>query len=866
MATSSTTTTTTDRCTPCTESTTPKANPNYIPTPCDDGCLEEFESQCVTYSGTDIYCFNINQGSDLNDVIIKLAEYACGGPITTTTTTTTSSTTTTTTAPPPTTSTTTTTTKYIPDNLVVQTVYAGSEFISINLLVQGSNVGDSSIETYTNVTNLQPSGLNFISLTPQSKNISTIKLDNNSLFNLSVAVQYSQNNGGSFVNSYTFTIPAGSSTGAYYGLPIPIDYGANGNNILRFVISVIVPTTTTSTTTTTTSTTTSTSTTTTTTLPPTTTTTTTSTTTTTTAPVCTYYSAENTTSSAIILTYKNCSNNVIYLSVPAGQTRYVCSLGIISFGSLVITSYGSCATTTTTTSTTTSTTTTTTTVNPNKFYSGTVQIVNNTSATATSAGAWGTSQPPVATMSTGTWSFNSTSTSGITLTILSGGLAPYNIDISGLTISGGTLTSLISPNIDLISSGGNVSISGVIVINDAPIEICCPPGGYTLNDDKSECYKIDEVAATPPTGGTSQVAVARTNVSYSTCGTYVYLPGYNINGTGTSSKIPSTNSFWTNGAGNCVDNVANQGPLNRAGLWTSTATNGQTIGFSVCINLTYSKQYYIGIACDNYGQIKVDGTTIINQDTAAIEAQYGSVVGATFKVWHIYPVTLSAGPHIVEFIGVNVSGPAAFGAEMYDNTASQILQAFDYTGLNVVFSTKDYIGQPIQLGSGGTGYSCPAGYSLASCATPFVCRQRVTASPVPCGTSSTTTTTTTPPTAEIVYYGTKSTGSTPTSTEILTASSIYANGASNVSLNWGTTSSVPVFYFFAIKKVTGQEPSRIKLKWAQQSNPINKGNIGTSTDLFKTYATVNISGVDYYVWITNYLTQFDFDNYIFSVT
>jgi len=95
----------------------------------------------------------------------------------------------------------------------------------------------------------------------------------------------------------------------------------------------------------------------------------------------------------------------------------------------------------------------------------------------------------------------------------------------------------------------------------------------------------------------------------------------------------------------------------------------------------------------------------------------------------VYPVTLSSGPHIIELIGHNDSSSAALGAEIYDNTAAQLISATSYSDLTLIFSTKDYRGQPVQLSTDGLGYTCPSGYSLAACQDPYVCRKILTATP-----------------------------------------------------------------------------------------------------------------------------------------
>lgn len=257
---------------------------------------------------------------------------------------------------------------------------------------------------------------------------------------------------------------------------------------------------------------------------------------------------------------------------------------------------------------------------------------------------------------------------------------------------------------------------------------CCPPT-YNLNDDESLCYKVEEVAATPPSGS-PETTITKVNAAYTTCGSFIYDPGWGSNGVGSSTQISLSNGFWKNG-GVCVDNNTTDGPLNRTGLWTTTETSNQDIGFSVCLTILTDKTYYIGVGCDNNAIIRLDGTTIITQDASALDAHY-SVGGSCFKIWHIYPVDLTVGPHIIELIGHNVSGAAALGAEVYDNTSAEIAAATTYGGLNLVFSTKDMRGEEIQIGTGGVGYTCPSGYSLSACDDPIKCKKITTTAIIPC--------------------------------------------------------------------------------------------------------------------------------------
>lgn len=326
----------------------------------------------------------------------------------------------------------------------------------------------------------------------------------------------------------------------------------------------------------------------------------------------------------------------------------------------------------------------------------------------------------------------------VTFSDLGGDISEYVVEIYEMPADTFVATGTISPTpsmswtFDSLSSNTYYKIKVIPKIGSDYQNTTCSVTertlgcgtGYTLAPDASYCYKIEEVAAIPPTGGTPENSVASTYSSYSSYGTYIYDPGFNTDGTGTSTQISPSNPFWINPSENTTD-----GPLNRAGLWATSELSDQDVGFSVCLDLPETKVYYIGVAGDNRCRIVIDGVVWVDQNVSALATQYGADAQIAFKVWHVYPVTLSAGPHIIELIGHNDSSDAAMGAEIYNNTAAELATATSYSGLNVVFSTKDYRGQPIQLGSDGVGYTCPSGYSLAACEEPAVCRRILTALP-----------------------------------------------------------------------------------------------------------------------------------------
>jgi hypothetical protein len=163
----------------------------------------------------------------------------------------------------------------------------------------------------------------------------------------------------------------------------------------------------------------------------------------------------------------------------------------------------------------------------------------------------------------------------------------------------------------------------------------------------------------------------------------------------------------------------------------------------VCVNLPVDATYLVAIAGDNIPKITLDGNVIIDMDPTALGTYmashgYPGIIAypdeAAFRFWNVYPVFMNAGVRVLEMTCFNISGPAAMAAEIYNATGADLAAAGSYAslGAKLIFSTKDYIGQPVQIGSGGIGYTCPPGYALVLCDGPAYCTQTLTNPTIPC--------------------------------------------------------------------------------------------------------------------------------------
>lgn len=252
------------------------------------------------------------------------------------------------------------------------------------------------------------------------------------------------------------------------------------------------------------------------------------------------------------------------------------------------------------------------------------------------------------------------------------------------------------------------------------------------------CELLDIVDPTAPTD--PKLLAKKTSVAYTNFGVVITGDNWYLDGTADTYTLyhALADNFWGNHSANTTNGI-----LNKCGLWSETTLNNQEVGFSKCFDILVEKVYYIGIGCDNYAYVTLDGTTIIQQDQVALNIWLNRTQGDAIchKYWYIYPITLTAGSHIIEVIGHNNASVAALGVEIYDIEPSLLMTYNSYAemGAGLIFSSKDMVGQAVQIGDNGQGYECPNGYSL-DCGTPPKCVKRYYYN---CGETPPITTTTT---------------------------------------------------------------------------------------------------------------------------
>ena len=257
----------------------------------------------------------------------------------------------------------------------------------------------------------------------------------------------------------------------------------------------------------------------------------------------------------------------------------------------------------------------------------------------------------------------------------------------------------------------------------------CPPG-YTFNPVTNTCENITVVPII--CGGTIfNVVEGLDNPAYGQYGTKFYedatLRPKPIEAIGSPQQLKDNG-----GAGNILNYStlpAGTTPwdrLNQAGVWTTNSGGthdpvGQWIGFVVCIEISETKTYSVGIAGDNKVRFGVDGDQYVVIDTPDVD---------NFRSWHVIPFELTAGTHIISLEGKNDGSVASFAAEVYDADITTLQAITTEAALSAVtvFTTKDLPGSGATFTLGDpndpttpSGCNCPDGFVLSPCGDELQC-------------------------------------------------------------------------------------------------------------------------------------------------
>ena len=229
----------------------------------------------------------------------------------------------------------------------------------------------------------------------------------------------------------------------------------------------------------------------------------------------------------------------------------------------------------------------------------------------------------------------------------------------------------------------------------------CAPG-YTLSG--TTCTRTIGAIAT----GTGSIVGPITPISvYGSRGPALFNSGYTLGGIGTFSILGA--AFWRT-------------KVNTIAVWDTVHNPIDTyVGFKECITVASTKTYYIALCMDDTAIIKVDGVAVFDLNgpgpRTLFTSQFTSLSFtcsecAVFELMGIYPVTLTAGVHVLEVLGSNSLGPGMIAMEIYDNTALQISTVTSNSDLNIIFTTQG------QTAFNAISYTCPPGYTTTPGASP----------------------------------------------------------------------------------------------------------------------------------------------------
>lgn len=257
--------------------------------------------------------------------------------------------------------------------------------------------------------------------------------------------------------------------------------------------------------------------------------------------------------------------------------------------------------------------------------------------------------------------------------------------------------------------------------------ITCPcqcPVGYIFNPATNACEQTTIEPATPSGGTTVPIVAGGVSPAYGSSSSRLYedistkifplngwsdsslcpvgTPGctvgyqvYESAGIGTVLNIDGLSVLGNNVFTNSPSTVTG-GRLNNVGIWATGYPVDEWLPVEFCINLPASKTYIFAIAGDNQIRASITSTTfmggVTNFNLVNLWASFNPsgtptdvAVTRTFTIWHMFPITLPAGSHILQLQGMDFGTPAAFGAEIYDIPvgnpgdvwpADQTMQAF----------------------------------------------------------------------------------------------------------------------------------------------------------------------------------------------
>jgi hypothetical protein len=238
------------------------------------------------------------------------------------------------------------------------------------------------------------------------------------------------------------------------------------------------------------------------------------------------------------------------------------------------------------------------------------------------------------------------------------------------------------------------------------------PIGFLKNTINNNCEKITTQNAVF-SGTIFNIQKSGTSTAYGWGGANLYdltgVTSYPINSDPSAANLVDASNnvlpvlfnltgFWLN-------------RLNVSGVWSAGIGANQWVGFSTCITVQQDTKICIGIAADNRCRFDINRNPL---NPRLVELNTSNTFN--FTRWHIFEYTLLAGDNTIEMQGWNDGFLAAFGAEIYEGSFSDLRSWTSVTQLEdaILYSTKDQVGLQFQTGV-TNGYSCPNGGAVSFC-------------------------------------------------------------------------------------------------------------------------------------------------------
>jgi len=336
----------------------------------------------------------------------------------------------------------------------------------------------------------------------------------------------------------------------------------------------------------------------------------------------------------------------------------------------------------------------------------------------------------------------------------------YVNSVSGDTSFGFTKESKISADTSTIIGGKIHKITGATDTSimggnrnviDAQYAKC--PDGYGISIGGEICVSAETNQNLTTYDAGPIVVAAAQDMAFGVNGTSFYsttLDGvgkpYTVSGSTSTMRefstgvvIPANDSITS---GTLWDNhgASTNGRLNACGVWSGTSTGSQnyyvTLGFSTCIDIIETGIYSIGLAADNETKFYIDAELVYNS------FDLNNDENDDLNRWKVLEFDITSGRHIIEMMAYNHTGPASFGAEIYNAPCSTLSGLTTTAQLEpyIFWSTKDLTGGSVRFdyahkassgniyeGQDHWGYKCPDGFAL-DCGKEF-CIKQVTTSP-----------------------------------------------------------------------------------------------------------------------------------------